>query len=69
MLPGMAEQQKAPPRLLAQVDRWVRFSAAAVLPLCLVMALGLARGVGLLMRPGWSAAGQAALPLLAACRT
>lgn len=64
MLPALAEHQTAQPKLLAQVDHWVRFSAALVLPLCLLLALGLERGVGLLMGPGWGAAGQAALPLV-----
>jgi O-antigen/teichoic acid export membrane protein len=50
--------------MLAQVDRWLRFAAAVVLPLCLVMAVGLTEGVGILMGPDWSAAGQAALPLV-----
>ncbi|MFL5284211.1 MAG: oligosaccharide flippase family protein, partial [Rhodopila sp.] len=64
MLPALAEQQRDRRRLLAQVDRWVRFSVAVVLPLGLVLALGLSRGIGLLMGPAWSAAGQAGLPLV-----
>jgi PST family polysaccharide transporter len=64
MLPAFSEQQQVRSRLLAQVDRWVRFAGVTVLPLCLVLALTLAHGVGLLMGPIWSAAGQAALPLV-----
>jgi O-antigen/teichoic acid export membrane protein len=64
MLPTLAEQQRDRGRLLALVDRWVCFTLATVLPLCLALALGLARGIGLLMGPAWSAAGQAALPLV-----
>jgi len=51
MLPALSEQQQVRPRMLAQVDRWVRFAAVTVLPLCLVLALTLSRGIGLLMGP------------------
>jgi teichuronic acid exporter len=64
MLPALSERQRDRHGLLAQVDRWVRFCIGTVLSLCLVLALGLAHGVGLLMGSAWSAAGQAALPLV-----
>jgi O-antigen/teichoic acid export membrane protein len=64
MLPALSEHQQDSRAMLAQVDRWLRFAAAVVLPLCLMMALGLTEGVGILMGPDWSAAGQAALPLV-----
>ncbi|HET6307329.1 MAG TPA: oligosaccharide flippase family protein, partial [Rhodopila sp.] len=41
MLPAMAEHQHDPRALLAQVDRWVRWSMAAILPLCVVLGAGL----------------------------
>lgn len=63
MLPALSERQQDRLKMLDQVDRWLRFAAASVVPLCLVLAMFLANGVGLLMGPGWAAAGQAALPL------
>jgi O-antigen/teichoic acid export membrane protein len=51
--------------LLAQVDRWLRLSAAAILPLCGLLALGLTQVVSTVMGPDWNSAGQAAMPLVA----
>jgi PST family polysaccharide transporter len=65
MLPALSRHQHDRRALLAQVDRWLRLSAVAVLPLCGLLALGLTRTVTAFMGPDWSAAGQAAMPLVA----
>ena len=65
MLPAMSEHQHDRRAMLAQVDRWVRRCVVAVLPLCLILAVGLTQVVALLMGPGWAATGQAAMPLVA----
>ena len=64
MLPALSEHQHDPRTLLTQVDRWLRWSAAAVLPLCALLAVMLTQVVALLMGPRWAATGQAALPLV-----
>ncbi len=64
MLPALSEHQHDRATLLAQVDRWLRWTACAVFPLCGVLALLLMQGVALVMGPNWAAAGQAAVPLV-----
>jgi PST family polysaccharide transporter len=64
MLPALSEHQNHGRPMLAQVDRWLRFAAIAMLPLCVALALFLNYGVGVLMGPAWSAAAQAAMPLV-----
>nr|WP_294525607.1 oligosaccharide flippase family protein [uncultured Rhodopila sp.] len=65
MLPSLSQHQSDRRAMLRQVDRLLRFSAAAVLPVCLALAIVVSHGVGLLMGPGWAAAGRAAWPLAA----
>ena len=64
MLPALSEHQHDRRALLAQVDRWLRWCAVAVLPLCGLLAVMLTQVVALLMGPRWIATGQAALPLV-----
>ena len=64
MLPALSEHQHDPRALLVEVDRWLRWCAAAVLPLCALLAVMLVHIVALLMGPRWAATGQAALPLV-----
>ena len=64
MLPIMAEAQQDRPRLIAAVDRLLARSAAVMLPLCAVMAIGLVPIVSLLLGPRWMEAGHAARPLV-----
>ena len=64
MLPALSEHQHDRGALLTQVDRWLRWCAAAVLPLCGLLAIMLTQAVVLLMGPRWMATGQAALPLV-----
>jgi O-antigen/teichoic acid export membrane protein len=65
MLPVLSEHQHDPRAMLAQVDRWLRWSAVVVFPLCVLLGIGLTQVVAVLMGPGWSATGQAAVPLVA----
>ena len=64
MLPVLSEYQHDRRAMLAQVDRWLRWCAAVVFPLCLLLAIGLTQVVALLMGPNWAATGQAAVPLV-----
>jgi PST family polysaccharide transporter len=64
MLPALSEQQHDRHAMLAQVDRWLRWSAAVIFPLCLLLGVGLTQMVALLMGPAWAATGQAAVPLV-----
>jgi PST family polysaccharide transporter len=65
MLPRFAEHQHDRRAMLALVDRWLRWCAAAVLPLCLLLGIALSRIVALMMGPHWAATGEAAIPLVA----
>jgi O-antigen/teichoic acid export membrane protein len=65
ILPALSEHQRDRDAMLAQVDRWLRLSAAAVFPLCALLALTLSTIVELLMGPAWAVTGQAAMPLVA----
>jgi O-antigen/teichoic acid export membrane protein len=65
MLPRFAELQHDRRAMLAQVDRWLRWCAATVLPLCLLLGIALTRIVALVMGPHWAATGEAAIPLVA----
>ena len=60
MLPVLSEYQHDRRAMLAQVDRWLRWCAVVVFPLCLLLAIGLTQVVALLMGPNWAATGQAA---------
>ena len=64
MLPALSEHQHDRHAMLVQVDRWLRWSVAAVLPLCVLLGIGLTQVVAMLMGPGWGATGQAAMPLV-----
>ena len=64
MLPPFSESQHDRAAMLAQVDRWLRYLAGAVIPLCGVMALLLTQVVAAVMGPMWAAAGSAAIPLV-----
>jgi O-antigen/teichoic acid export membrane protein len=64
MLPDLSEHQHNRASMLAQVDRWLRWSICLVFPLCAVLALVLTQVVALLMGPAWVAGGQAAVPLV-----
>ena len=64
MLPDLSEHQHSRASMLAQVDRWLRWSICLVFPLCAVLALALTELVALLMGPAWAAGGQAAIPLV-----
>jgi O-antigen/teichoic acid export membrane protein len=64
MLPVLSEYQHDRAAMLAQVDRWLRWCAVVVFPLCLLLAIGLTQVVALLMGPNWAATGQAAVPLV-----
>ncbi len=65
MLPRFSEHQHDRRAMLAQVDHWLRWCAAAVFPLCLMLGIGLTQIVALVMGPHWAATGQAAIPLVA----
>jgi len=65
MLPALSEHQHDQQAMLAQVDRWLRLSAAAVFPLCAVLGIALTQIVALLMGPEWAVTGRAAMPLVA----
>ena len=65
MLPSLSQHQHDSRSMLEQVDRWLRFSAAAMLPLCVALGTFLTHGVGIVMGPAWAQSGQAALPLVA----
>jgi O-antigen/teichoic acid export membrane protein len=64
MLPSFAEHQGDRGVMLTEVDHWVRWCAAVVLPLCALLALGLTHIVALAMGPHWAETGQAAIPLV-----
>jgi O-antigen/teichoic acid export membrane protein len=64
MLPALSDHQHDPRALLAQVDRWLRWCAVGVFPLCGLLAIILTQVVATLMGPRWAATGQAALPLV-----
>jgi PST family polysaccharide transporter len=65
MLPVLAERQHNVAALRAAVDRLLRRTSAAMLPLCGAMALCLPTLVHHLLGPAWSASGAAAEPLIA----
>jgi O-antigen/teichoic acid export membrane protein len=65
MLPRFSEHQHDRGAMLAQVDRWLRWCAAAVFPLCLMLGIALTQIVALVMGPHWAATGGAAIPLVA----
>jgi O-antigen/teichoic acid export membrane protein len=65
MLPAFSEHQHDRTAMLAQVDHWLRRCVAVVFPMCLILAFGLTQVVVWLMGPGWTATGQAAVPLVA----
>jgi O-antigen/teichoic acid export membrane protein len=65
MLPAFSERQHDRRAMLAQVDRWLRWCAAVIFPLCAVLGIGLTQIVALIMGPHWAATGQAAIPLVA----
>jgi O-antigen/teichoic acid export membrane protein len=65
MLPVLSEHQHDRRAMLAQVDRWLRWSAAAIFPLCVVLGIGLTQVVAVVMGPAWAATGYAAMPLVA----
>jgi O-antigen/teichoic acid export membrane protein len=65
MLPALSEHQHDRPAMLAQVDRWLRWSMAVILPLCVLLGIGLTQVVAVLMGPVWAATGHAAMPLVA----
>jgi len=64
MLPVLSAHQHDRRAMLAQVDRWLRWCAVVVFPLCVLLAIGLTQVVAVLMGPNWAAAGQAAVPLV-----
>jgi O-antigen/teichoic acid export membrane protein len=64
MLPVLSEHQRDRREMLAQVDRWLRWSAVVVFPMCLLLAVGLTEIVAVLMGPKWGETGQAAIPLV-----
>jgi polysaccharide transporter, PST family len=64
MLPALSEHQHDRRAMLRQVDRWLRWSAAVIFPLCLLLGIGLTQVVAVLMGPNWAATGQAAMPLV-----
>lgn len=65
MLPAFSDHQHDRAAMLTQVDHWLRRCVAVVFPLCLILAVGLTQVVVLMMGPGWTATGQAAIPLVA----
>jgi O-antigen/teichoic acid export membrane protein len=65
MLPVLSEHQHDPRAMLAQVDYWLRWSAALIFPVCVVLGIGLTQVVAVVMGPVWAAAGHAAMPLIA----
>jgi O-antigen/teichoic acid export membrane protein len=64
MLPVLSEHQQDRRAMLAQVDHWLRWCAAVIFPLCVLLAIALTQVVAVLMGPDWAAAGQAAVPLV-----
>lgn len=64
ILPAMADVQHDTGALLAQVDRWLRWCGAIILPLCIALGVILSQFVAVLMGPSWGQASQATLPLL-----
>lgn len=64
MLPALSPHQGDRRAMLAQVDRWMRLSCLAMLPLCAALAFGLTHVVSQMMGPAWHSAGQASLPLV-----
>ncbi|HET6608764.1 MAG TPA: oligosaccharide flippase family protein [Rhodopila sp.] len=64
MLPALAPHQGSRQALLAQVDRWMRLSCLAILPVCGLLAFGLSHVVSLVMGPAWQPVGHTALPLV-----
>ncbi len=65
MLPVLSEHQHNQRSMLAQVDRWLRWCAVVVFPLCVLLGIGLTHVVAVLMGPRWAATGHAAIPLVA----
>jgi PST family polysaccharide transporter len=64
MLPALSEHQHDRRAMLAQVDLWLRWCAAVILPLCVLLGIGLTRTVAVMMGPVWAETGQAAIPLV-----
>jgi O-antigen/teichoic acid export membrane protein len=65
MLPVLSEHRNNNRAMLAQVDDWVRWCAAVMFPLCVLLAIGLTQVVAILLGPAWTATGRAAEPLVA----
>jgi O-antigen/teichoic acid export membrane protein len=65
LLPILSEHQHDRAALLREVDRLLRLSSAATMPLCGVMAISLQPVTMLILGPTWHEAGMAAEPLLA----
>ncbi len=65
LLPVLSECQHDQAALLRQVDRMVRLSSAALLPLCGGLAVALVPLTTLILGPAWREAGAAAEPLVA----
>jgi O-antigen/teichoic acid export membrane protein len=65
MLPALSQHQHDRQAMLAQVDRWLRWCVALVVPICAALAVGLTQIVALVMGPQWAATGNAAMPLVA----
>jgi O-antigen/teichoic acid export membrane protein len=65
MLPALSEHQHDPQAMLAQVDRWLRWCAAVIFPLCVLLGIGLTQVVAVVMGPVWAETGLAAIPLVA----
>jgi O-antigen/teichoic acid export membrane protein len=64
MLPAFSERQHNRTAMLAQVDRWLRWCAVVVFPLCAMLAIGLTHIVAMIMGSHWAETGQAAIPLV-----
>jgi len=65
MLPVFSERQHDRRAMLDQVDQWLRWCAAVILPLCAILGIGLTHIVALVMGSNWAATGEAAIPLVA----
>lgn len=65
LLPILSEHQHDRTGMLRQVDRLLRLSSAAMMPLCGALAVALVPLTTLILGPRWHAAGAAAEPLVA----
>jgi polysaccharide transporter, PST family len=64
LLPALSERQTEPAALRHTMERSLALSGLALFPLCGAMAVALGPATRLLLGPAWSAAAQAALPLV-----